>query len=241
MNNRIVMEPSKVIRGASWMSLKNNWMMCITAFLLMTILSGTMLLPSGDIDETNAIFVLILSLYGLVVTGPFTYGISVIMLRVSRGQSASVMNIFDGFTKVFKTLGLLLYITLFVCLWSLLFIIPGLIAAVRYSMAFYVMIDNPDYSIKQCVDESKNLMRGNVWKFIVLQFSFIGWILLTAAASGLILSVIVLFMPTAIATIVMESGAMIISIPVSVYITQASAKFYDLTKPNFIIEETTIA
>lgn len=235
MYNRIVTEPCKVIRGASALSLKNNWMMCITAFLLMTILSGILIMPSGEPQTLGeALKVLILSLYGLVVTGPFTYGISKIMLMVSRGQSASVMNVFDGFSKLFKTMGLLLYMTLFICLWSLLFIIPGIIAAIRYSMAFYIMIDNPDYSIRQCIEESKALMKGNVLKYVILQISFIGWILLTSLVSAAIISATTLIMPAVFAEYISMIGTFVISIPVSVYITMASAKFYDLTKPNFI-------
>ncbi len=63
-------------------------------------------------------------------------------------------------------------------LWSLLFVIPGIIAAYRYSMALYVLIDNPELGALECLRRSKEMMRGNKFKLFVLELSFIGWILL---------------------------------------------------------------
>lgn len=74
---------------------------------------------------------------------------------------------------------------LLIVLWTLLFIIPGLIAAYRYAMAFYILADNPDMGIFEIIGESKRMMAGNKLKFFLLQFSFIGWAILSFITLGL--------------------------------------------------------
>ena len=64
---------------------------------------------------------------------------------------------------------------LFIFLWSLLFIIPGVIAAYRYSMATYIMSENPDISPMEALERSKEMMDGRKWSLFCLRFSFIGW------------------------------------------------------------------
>ena len=66
-----------------------------------------------------------------------------------------------------KALGLFLFQGLFIVLWSLLFIVPGIIAAIRYSQAFFILADDPNKGIRQCMDESKMMMRGNKAKYFV--------------------------------------------------------------------------
>ena len=80
-------------------------------------------------------------------------------------------------------LGLLL--TIFVALWSLLFVIPGIIMAYAYSMAAYIKVDHPEYSPIQAIKASTELMRGHKWQLFVLDLSFIGWLLLSFVTFGL--------------------------------------------------------
>ncbi|MPN61797.1 hypothetical protein SDC9_209541 [bioreactor metagenome] len=75
--------------------------------------------------------------------------------------------------------------TIFVILWSLLLIVPGIIAAIRYSMCFYILADNPDIGIMEALNESKRMMRGNKWKYFCLNLSFIGWGLLCICTVGI--------------------------------------------------------
>ena len=66
-----------------------------------------------------------------------------------------------------------------VVLIALLFFIPGIIAAYSYSMAIYLLLDHPDWRVRDCLRESKRMMQGHKWEFFVLELSFIGWSLLT--------------------------------------------------------------
>jgi uncharacterized membrane protein len=66
-------------------------------------------------------------------------------------------------------------VTIFTFLWTLLFIIPGIIAFYRYRLAFYILIDNPDIGPLEAINISKALMDGNKGKLFCLDLSFIGW------------------------------------------------------------------
>ena len=102
-------------------------------------------------------------------------GFTMYALKVSRFENAGTGTLFDGFTIFFKFLGLIIAEAVLVFLWSLLFVIPGIIAIYRYSMAVYIMIDNPDMSIMSCIRESKRMMQGRKAELFVLHLSFIGW------------------------------------------------------------------
>lgn len=69
---------------------------------------------------------------------------------------------------------------LFVFLWSLLLVVPGIIAAYRYRQALYLLLDHPEKSAWQCLRESAAVMRGHKWELFVLDLSFLGWMLLSA-------------------------------------------------------------
>ena len=67
---------------------------------------------------------------------------------------------------------------LFVMLWSLLFVIPGLIAIYRYRMALYLLLDHPEMSVMQCIRQSKQMMKGHKGELFVMDLSFLGWAIL---------------------------------------------------------------
>ena len=82
---------------------------------------------------------------------------------------------------------LLLRLLMFVktLLWTLLLIVPGIVAAFRYAMAPYIMAEHPDLSATEAIEQSKQLMQGNKWRLFCLNLSFIGWWLLAALTGGI--------------------------------------------------------
>lgn len=113
-----------------------------------------------------------------IMTLMMEVGLVIFCLRVSRGMEAGFGDLFDGFGMFFKFLLLNILIGVFTFLWSLLFVIPGIVAYYRYSMAIYIMIDNPEYSPMECIRLSKEMMRGHKGELFVLHLSFILWLLL---------------------------------------------------------------
>ena len=74
---------------------------------------------------------------------------------------------------------------IFIFLWSLLFIIPGIVKSYSYAMCMYVKSDHPDYDWRACLDTSRQLMQGNKWRLFVLDLSFIGWYIVGAMVVGI--------------------------------------------------------
>ena len=126
--------------------------------------------PSGG---AVAIYLLLEASIAIVAVG-----FDIFLLRTIRGDSPSVGNLLDGFGFFWRILLINILIDLFVTLWGLLLIIPAIIASYSYSMATYLLIDHPEYSVMDCIRESKRMMRGHKMEFFLLQLSFIGWILL---------------------------------------------------------------
>ena len=114
------------------------------------------------------------TIYLLLVTGALELGLTLFFLATFRKHDVQVADIFLGFERFGKALGLFLYRSLFIFLWTCLFIIPGIIATFRYSQAFFILADDPDKSIRQCMNESKAMMKGNKMKYFLLSLSFIG-------------------------------------------------------------------
>ena len=74
---------------------------------------------------------------------------------------------------------------LYVFLWSLLFIVPGIVAGYSYAMTDYILAENPNLTASQAIEQSKTMMYGNRWRLFCLQFSFIGWDILATLAFGI--------------------------------------------------------
>ena len=113
--------------------------------------------------------------------GVLTFGFMRYCLRLSRGEKeVGVDELVSAFPMFWKVVGLNLYTGLLTFLWSLLLVIPGLVAVYRYRMAPLLLIDHPDWSIGKCVSESKRLMKGEKLNLFVLDWSFFGWTLLSS-------------------------------------------------------------
>lgn len=102
-------------------------------------------------------------------------------------EKAEVKEVAFGYDNGYKNnVVTLLLRDVYTFLWSLLFIIPGIIKAYEYRMIPYILADHPDISRKEAFAHSKMLMQGNKWKAFVLDLSFIGWHLLSALTCGIL-------------------------------------------------------
>lgn len=70
-------------------------------------------------------------------------------------------------------------------LWSLLFVIPGIIASYRYAMTPYILAENMDLSVMEAISESKRLMKGNKLRLFFMELSFLGWQILCVLTLGI--------------------------------------------------------
>ena len=116
----------------------------------------------------------LLSLLELILSAGFT----IFILNTVNGTEASLWNLLDGFSSFFRIIWLSILSSVFVFLWSLLLIVPGIIAVYKYRLALYLLLENPNMRAIDCLRESKRLMRGHKWQLFVLDLSFIGWFIL---------------------------------------------------------------
>jgi len=75
--------------------------------------------------------------------------------------------------------------SLFILLWSLLLIIPGIIAALSYSMTFYILADDNSIGAMDAINKSKKMMYGYKWKYFCLGLRFLGWAILCILRLGI--------------------------------------------------------
>ena len=107
-------------------------------------------------------------------------GFIIFLLNTIRNAGACLGNLLDGFGMFFKIIWLSILQSIFVSLWTMLFIIPGFIAMYRYRMAMYILIDDPTKSALTCIRESKAMMHNHKAELFVFDLSFIGWALLAS-------------------------------------------------------------
>lgn len=122
---------------------------------------------------------------GICVLGPLSLGEAYIYLNLTRGYEPDVNVLFSGFQRFTDTLVLTILMRIFIFLWSLLLFVPGVIKAISYSQAYYILAEHPEMSGKEALDASIEMMDGHKMDYFVLLLSFIPWILLCTITCGL--------------------------------------------------------
>ena len=116
------------------------------------------------------------SFISFIFIGPITFGLSSLFLKQARDRKTmDVAGLFDGFNYFGQTFLLGFLSTLFIALWSMLFVIPGIVKTYSYSMIYYIKADHPEYDWKQCIDESRRIMNCHKMELFIQDLSFIGW------------------------------------------------------------------
>ena len=201
---------SKELRVKAWNSLKGKYWMAFVVTLVMGVLASfgsTMISTSqqlmevvgmvepAQMDSTMAIGALVVSGISLVIC---LIGLAI---SVFVGNAAEVglanyyikntdsnptfADAFLGFkVKYGRNIGTLLLMGIKIALWSLLFVIPGIIKTYEYAMIPYILADDAEISSKEAFKKSKAMMNGNKWRLFKLNFSFIGWTLLAIVTCG---------------------------------------------------------
>jgi len=155
-------------------SLRGKWGLAIGTFvILVIIINAVQVIPKAGVIGVYIIF------------GPMCLGLAIFSLALSRNQNPRLPQIFEGFQKFGVALGAYLLMFLFVLLWSLLLIIPGIIAIYAYSQTYYIIAEDANIGPLEAIRKSKEMMRGNKWKLLCLNLRFIGWALLCILTFGI--------------------------------------------------------
>jgi uncharacterized membrane protein len=155
-------------------SLRTHWGLGVGVMVLYWVISvGVSYIPFAGM------------IAGLLLAGPLMVGLCLVFLKLTRQSAAKVGQLFHGFQRFGTALGAYLLTTLFIMLWCLLLIIPGIIASYSYAMTFYVIADDPTVGPLQAITKSKEIMSGNKWKLFCLSWRFFGWSLLCILTLGI--------------------------------------------------------
>jgi uncharacterized membrane protein len=156
-------------------SLSGNW---TTGVLVMILYS---LIVSGS----SSFIPIVGWIISLFLAGPMILGLYKVFLLLARRRPAKIEQIFDGFQRFGTAMGAYLLMTLYILLWFMLLIIPGIIASYSYAMTFFILEDDETISPNDAITKSKEMMRGNKWKFFCLYWRFFGWHLLCILTLGI--------------------------------------------------------
>lgn len=132
-----------------------------------------------------AVAVVILAIALYILGSVISLGYTQFNLDLIDGREPELNALFSNFHR-FGTAFLARFLTnLYALLWTLLLIIPGIMAAYSYAMTPYILIDHPEMTAGEAIARSKELMAGNRWRLFCLHFSFIGWSILAALTLGI--------------------------------------------------------
>jgi uncharacterized membrane protein len=154
--------------------LKGKWNFCALVLLVFFVITGVI----SSIPRIGGLII-------FVISGPMNLGLSFFFLNLIRNKPVEMEQLFSGFKDFIRVFTAYLLMVIFVALWMLLLVIPGIVAALSYSMIFYLLADNPDLSAMDAIRKSKELMKGHKGELFMLLLSFTGWFLLSLLTLGI--------------------------------------------------------
>jgi uncharacterized membrane protein len=167
-------------------SLRNKWALAIGTFFVYGLIIGGLQFNYSYFNMFGGHLITpFTGIISLIIGGPLTLGLAIFSLAISRNQEARFEQLLKGFNNFGTALGAYILIGIFTLLWSILLIIPGIIAALSYAMTFYIIADEPSIQIMDAIDKSKKMMYGYKWKFFCLNLRFFGWGLLCILTLGI--------------------------------------------------------
>lgn len=224
------MMKSKELRAKAWQSLKGKYWLAFAVTLVMGILISTgeslvtfsnnlvsivtavdpaemdaaMAIGALVLSGTSLIFCVIGALISFFVGNAATVGVCNYFIKNTETKP-SFADAFSGFkVRYGRNIVTLLLVGIKSFLWTLLFIVPGIIKMFEYSIIPYILADDPEISTKEAFKKAKEMMKGNKWRLFKLEFSFIGWAVLCFLTFGIGTFFLAPYMDAAIAEFYME-------------------------------------
>ena len=178
------------------LALSGNWILAILGFLVYGLLVLGLLFFGGGIflftaaNSENAIRtvtvgLLVLSFIFFLLSGPFLVGGCSFFYGIAAEGEVELGRLFTGFRRFLNSVIVCLLSTLFIALWSILLIIPGIIAMYRYAMVYYIIAAEEECGALEALRRSRKMMKGNKWRFFGLQCRFVGLGLLATLTLGI--------------------------------------------------------
>lgn len=207
------MKCAKDFRNEARAALSGHWPSAVLAGIIAAVLGGGIIYSTGGASAASsgsetalensfinlealppivftvisvfAVLVVILAVISIVIGGAVSLGYAKYNLSLIDRKPANAEDLISQFNRLGDGFVMRLLSGIYIFLWSLLLIVPGVIASFSYSMAPYILYENPGMSASEAITASKELMRGNKWRLFCLELSFFGWSLLAALTLGI--------------------------------------------------------
>lgn len=193
---------AKEYRAIAREKLAGNWKIAILAGLIALYLGGLMASSNVNINinldedtqfQISSILLYpitalglggILSIVQFIIGGVIRQGYCLFLLKQHDGEALDFKDLFSQMHNFGAGFCLKFLEGLYIVLWTLLLIVPGIIATYKYAMAPFILLENPDMTASEAITASKYLMDGHKWELFCLDFSFFGWNLLSVLTLG---------------------------------------------------------
>ena len=187
------MKPNQEYKNAALASLKGKWAPAVLCAVVYIVVAGVFSASASLTDSASlaagvaATVTLGSSLLSLLVASPLGVGYyNAHKELLLNGDDKMVSNSFKiGFSNWGHNVWGMLLMGIFVFLWSLLLLIPGIIKAFAYAMVPYILVDKPELSANEAINLSMKMMKGHKFDFFWLSLSFIGWGILAVCTLGI--------------------------------------------------------
>ncbi|MBQ3607363.1 MAG: DUF975 family protein [Bacteroidales bacterium] len=201
------MKSNQEYKNAALAALKGKWapaVLCAVVYMVITLcVSYATALFDPATTATGVVMTasLVTMLISLLVVSPLGVGYyNAHKDLLLTGDDKLIANSFKtGFANWGHNVWGMLLMGIFVFLWTLLLIIPGIIKGFAYSLVPYILVDKPELSANEAINLSMKMMKGHKFDFFWLCLSFIGWILLAILTLGIGLFWLLPYMYTAYA------------------------------------------
>ncbi|MCM1109263.1 MAG: DUF975 family protein [Clostridium sp.] len=162
------------LRAAARQSLSGMWGGAVILYLVYLIIYGGV----SAIPMVGSL--------GSLLLLPMAYGVSAAFLDNARTRKEfQVGDAFVGFSDYGRLFGTLLLQGVYVILWTMLLVVPGIIKQYSYAMTVFILKDEPELKYNAAIEKSMVMMDGHKWDYFCLQLSFIGWVLLACCTCGI--------------------------------------------------------
>ena len=179
---------NKSIRAEARNRLSGNWGQPIGVFAIYLLITVVL---------QNIPFVGPIAL--IFIAGPLALGLAIYFLNFLKDKESNINQLFEGFKNYGGVLVTYLLYSIYILLWTLLFIIPGIIAQMKYSQVWFIMAEDNEISGNDALMKSKKMMDGFKMQYFLLALSFFGWILLAMLTCGIGLLWVIPYMQTSYA------------------------------------------
>ena len=191
------MKTNSEIRQESLAFMKGNWGMAVGVTLVFMLLVYACSLVATTIemfvatpigDDEGVLIPIFSMLASILFVFPLSFSLIMLFLGFQRGaETLKVKGLFKAFKKPYygKSIGLYLLTAIFIMLWTLLLIIPGIIKSLSYALAPYILADNPELTANEAINRSMEMMNGHKMRLFLILLGYLGFTLLSILALGI--------------------------------------------------------